>query len=107
MGRQGEYSYSIDVACPAESVVALFADIPRLVSVHPLVVGTKELPAAADAVRSYAVTDRLVMGPLRFRITYRADVLEVGERVVVTRARQTPSTTLVSRVEVRDVGGGA
>lgn len=100
MRRQGEYRYSIDVRCRAERAVALFADIPRLVSVHPLVIGTRELPPAPDALHSYSVTDRLALGPLRFRITYRADVLEAGDGRVTTRARQSPSTTLLSRVHV-------
>jgi hypothetical protein len=104
--RQGEYRYSIDVNCPADSVAALFADIPRLVSVHPLVIGTRELTPAPDALHSYAVTDRLALGPLRFRITYHADVLEAGDREVTTRARQRPSTTLLSRVQVTDAGAG-
>lgn len=104
--RQGEYRYSIDVTCRADHAVALFADIPRLVSVHPLVIGTRELPTAPDALHSYAVTDRLALGPLRFRITCRADVLEADDRHVSTRARQRPSTTLLSRTQVTDAGDG-
>ncbi|MUM17059.1 SRPBCC family protein [Mycobacterium sp. CBMA271] len=102
--RQGTYRYSIDVTCAADQAVALFSDIPRLVSVHPLVIGTQELPPAPDALRSYAVTDRLALGPLRFRVTYRADVLEADDRRVVTRARQSPSTTLLSRAQITAAG---
>ncbi|MGH3726221.1 MAG: SRPBCC family protein [Mycobacterium sp.] len=104
--RQGEYRYSIDVICPADSAAALFADIPRLASVHPLVIGTRELPAAPDALHSYAVTDRLALGPLRFHLTYRADLLEADDRHISTRARQSPSTTLLSRVHITDAGDG-
>lgn len=92
--------YSIDASCPTERAVALFADIRRLISVHPLMIGTRELPAAPAALHSYSVTDRLAVGPLRFRITYRADVLEAGDGRVTTRARRNPSTTLLSRVHV-------
>jgi hypothetical protein len=104
--RRGEYRYSIDVACPADRAAALFADIPRLVSAHPLVIGIRELPATDGALHSYAVTDRIALGPLRFRITYRADVLEAGEREVATRARQSPSTTLLTRTQVTEAGDG-
>jgi len=41
---------------------------------HPLIVAVRERPPAAGALRSYAITDRLAWGPLRFRIGYQADV---------------------------------
>jgi len=70
------------------------SDVARLGEVHPLVTKVVPIATAPLALRSYAVTDRLRWGPVRFPITYQADVLSVSELEVVTSARQRPRTTL-------------
>ena len=92
--REGTWEYAVSARCALVDAVSLMADVERLGEVHPLVTRVVPLPRAAGALRSYAVTDRLRVGPLRFPITYRADVISVSELEVVTAAAQRPRTTL-------------
>ncbi len=94
--RHGSFQYEIRARCRVADAVALLADIPRLTSRHPLAVKVDQLPPGEGALRSTAVTSRLTVGPVRFHITYRADVLTITEDEVVTVAHQRPATTLVN-----------
>ena len=94
--RRGRFHYDIRARCPIEQAVALIADVPRLASRHPLAVGTRELPPASGALRSTAVTSRLRLGPFRWHITYRADLVTLTADRVVTVAHQRQRTTLVN-----------
>jgi hypothetical protein len=93
---KGSFHYDIRARCRIEEAVALIADVPRLASRHPLAVRTDELPASPGALRTTAVTSRLRLGPLRWSITYRADLVTRTEDRVVTVAHQRPRTTLVN-----------
>jgi hypothetical protein len=104
--RHGTFHYDIRARCSVADAVALLADIPRLTSRHPLAVGVKAVPPGDGALRSTEVTSRLTWGPLRFHITYRADLLTVTDDEVVTVAHQRPRTTLVNRARFRAEDGG-
>jgi hypothetical protein len=104
--RSGSWTYEVAATCPPEQAMELLSDISRQGELHPLIVEVKELPAAEGALRSYAVTDKLMLGPLPFRITYVADTLSVTEDEIVTVARQRPRTTLRNRTTVRPAGTG-
>jgi hypothetical protein len=84
----------VTARCRLADAVSLMADIERLGEVHPLVTKVVTLSPAAGALRSYAVTDKLRLGPVRFPVTYRADVISVSDLEVVTAAQQRPRTTL-------------
>lgn len=94
--REGSWDYEVVARCSLAEAVSLMSEIERLGELHPLITRVQPVPAVDGALRSYAVTDRLRWGPLRFRITYHADVVSVSEDEVVTVARQRPRTTLRS-----------
>lgn len=104
--RRGSFRYEVDARCQLDEAVSLMADVPRLAAIHPLAVEVRELQPAPGALRSTAITSRLALGPLRFRITYQADVLSVTEAEVVTVARQRPATTLRNHARFRRDGDG-
>ena len=104
--RSGSWEYDVEATCRPEQAMALLSDITRQGELHPLIVDVKELPPADGALRSYAITDKLKLGPLPFRITYYADTLSVTEDEIVTVARQRPRTTLRNRTTVRPAGSG-
>ncbi|MDX6215819.1 MAG: hypothetical protein QOG99_1403 [Frankiales bacterium] len=107
--RTGTWSYDVDVhaadATPA-AAMALLSDITRQGELHPLITKVEELPPIEGALRSYAITDSLRLGPVPFRITYRADTLSVSDTEVVTVARQRPRTTIRNRTTVTPTSGG-
>jgi hypothetical protein len=84
----------VTARCALADAISLMADVERLGEVHPLVTKVVPIPAAPLVLRSYEVTDRLRWGPLRFPITYQADVVSVSDIEVVTAARQRPRTSL-------------
>jgi hypothetical protein len=104
--RRGSFRYDVDARCPLDEAVALLSDVPRLAAIHPLAVEVQELQPTPGALRSTAITSRLALGPLHFRITYHADVLSVSQDEVVTVARQRPSTTLRNHTRLRSDGDG-
>ncbi|GAA5200385.1 hypothetical protein GCM10023322_78150 [Rugosimonospora acidiphila] len=104
--RRGGFSYDVRARCRLDEAVALMADVPRIAAVHPLAVQARELPPPPGALRRTAITSRLALGPLRFHITYQADVLSVTEDEVVTVARQRPATTLRNHTRLREDGDG-
>jgi hypothetical protein len=92
--REGTWDYAVTARCALADAVSLMSDVDRLGEIHPLITKVVEVDAAPGAMRSYAVTDKLQWGPVRFPITYRADIISVSDDEVVTAAAQKPSTTL-------------
>lgn len=104
--RTGSWSYDVDATCAPAEAMALLSDITRQGELHPLIIGVEELPPSPGAIRSYAITDRLALGPVPFRITYHADTLSISDSEVVTVARQKPRTTIRNRTTVAAAGDG-
>lgn len=102
--REGSWSYEVVARCALADAVSLLSDIERQGELHPLITAVVPVDPAPGALRSYAITDRLQWGPLRFRITYHADVLAVSDEEVVTVARQRPRTSLRSTVRFAPEG---
>ncbi|MDZ5445817.1 SRPBCC family protein [Micromonospora sp. 4G57] len=100
------FSYTVQARCTRAEALALLGDLTRQGELHPLIVGVRRLPPRPGALASYAITDRLAVGPLRFPVTYRADVLIATEDEVVTVARQRPATTVRNHTRLRDEPGG-
>jgi hypothetical protein len=86
--------------------MALLSDVTRQGELHPLITKVEERPPVDGALRSYAITDRLQLGPIPFRITYSADTLSITDTEVVTVARQRPRTTLRNSTTVTPTDGG-
>ena len=104
--RTGSWSYDIDAPCAPARALALLSDITQQGELHPLIVRVEELPPAPGALRSYAITDRLALGPVPFRITYYADTLSITDEQVVTVARQRPRTTIRNTTTVSAAPSG-
>ncbi|MFD4641352.1 SRPBCC family protein [Lentzea sp. NPDC058436] len=105
--RTGTFDYTINGRGTVASAVDLMADVPRLVTMHPLAVRAEAVPPPGpDVLRSTAVTSRLKFGPVGMHITYRADLMVRDEDEVLTVAHQQPRTTLTSHVRVAEAGDG-
>lgn len=104
--RTGSWSYDVEAPCAPGEALALLSDITRQGELHPLIIHVEELPARDGAVRSFAVTDQLKLGPIPFRITYSADTLSITDSEVVTVARQKPRTTIRNRTTVSAAADG-
>ena len=104
--RTGTWDYSIDVAATPAKAHALLSDVTRQGELHPLITKVVELPPAEGALRSYAVTDALKVGPIPFRITYLADTLSISDTEIVTVARQKPRTTVRNRTTLTPTATG-
>ncbi|SCG39451.1 hypothetical protein [Micromonospora halophytica] len=105
MVRRETFSYTVQARCSRADAVALLSDLARHGEVHPLIVRVRELPPRPGARASYAITDRLELGPLSFPVTYQADVLVVTDDEIVTVARQQPGTTVRNRTRLREEDG--
>lgn len=104
--RTGSFTYGIQARCTLPEARDLLSDVTRQGELHPLILEVRELPAVPGALRSYAITDRLAFGPVRFRITYHADTLSITDHEIVTVARQRPRTSLRNTVRLSEVGDG-
>lgn len=94
MLRQGTFDYTVRARTTVAAARAFISDLTRQGELHPLIVRVESRAPRPGALSGYAITDRLQWGPVRFRVTYRADVLQVTEDEVVTEARQWPRTTV-------------
>ncbi|MEV4541289.1 SRPBCC family protein [Micromonospora echinaurantiaca] len=100
MLKRDSFSYTVQARCPVAEAAALLADPTRQVELHPLIVRVRRVRTRPGARASYAITDRLAAGPLRFPVTYRADVLVADADEIVTVARQWPATTVRNRTRL-------
>ncbi|MFJ6168685.1 SRPBCC family protein [Micromonospora orduensis] len=101
MLRRDTFSYTVQARCSVADAVALLSDLTRQGELHPLIVDVRQLPPRPGALASYAISDRLVAGPLRFRTTYQADVLTIEDNEIVMVARQRPATTVHNHTRLR------
>ncbi|SCF44296.1 hypothetical protein [Micromonospora mirobrigensis] len=100
------FGYTVQARCTAADALALLSDLTRQGELHPLIVRVRRLPPRPGARASYAITDRLAVGPLHFPVTYQADVLVATEDEIVTVARQQPATTVRNHTRLRPEPGG-
>ncbi|MFF4876054.1 SRPBCC family protein [Micromonospora sp. NPDC000668] len=101
MLRSDTFSYTVQARSSTSDAAALLSDLTRQGELHPLIVRVRRLPPRHGARASYAISDRLVAGPLRFRTTYQADVLISEDDEIVTVARQWPATTVHNHTRLR------
>ncbi|WP_422755128.1 SRPBCC family protein [Micromonospora sp. WMMD708] len=104
MVRRESFSYTVQARCSPAEAMELLSDLSRQEELHPLIVRVRRLAARPGALASYAITDRLELGPLRFPVTYQADVLLAGDDEIVTVARQQPGTTVRNHTRLRMEG---
>lgn len=88
-------------------MLALIADYRQHHLIHPLIVKVEPGEAPPGILRRYFITDQLQWGPFRFKIAYRADILEIGQGRVHTQAFQSPGTTVDNQTRIVPEGDGA
>jgi hypothetical protein len=86
-----------DIAAPPGDVRRFYVDLDNIKLVHPLVVSVRTLDRTETSdgyVKTYRVSDRIPLGPLRLRTSYlaRLQVPVIGD--VSTDARQFPRVRL-------------
>ncbi|MFI5844310.1 SRPBCC family protein [Catenuloplanes sp. NPDC051500] len=92
--RTGDFHYTASPQCTPVEAMALLADLTRQGELHPLIIAVVRETARPGALRSYTITDAMRLGPLRFRITYQADILRQDDSTLETVARQSPNVTV-------------
>ncbi|MEV1330636.1 SRPBCC family protein [Micromonospora costi] len=106
MLRRDSFSYTVQARCSLAEAAALLGDLTRQGDLHPLIVRVRRLPPRPGAQASYAISDRLPAGPVRFPTRYRADILVSTPEEIVTVARQWPATTVRNHTRLRAEPGG-
>ena len=98
-----------EVPAPPGDVRAFYVDLDNLRLIHPLIVSVQALSRNAipdGYVQSYRVVDRIPLGPLSLKITYRARLRVPDRGDVLTEADQSPKVRLRGRVAFEPVAGG-
>ncbi|MFC5922329.1 SRPBCC family protein [Micromonospora vulcania] len=101
MLRRDTFSYTVQARCSVADAAALLGDLTRQGELHPLIIRVRQLPTRPGARASYVINDRLEAGPLRFRTSYRADVLINDADEIVMVARQWPATSVRNHTRLR------
>jgi hypothetical protein len=106
---RSERTLTEEVPAPPDDVRDFYVDLDNIKLVHPLIVSVRATSRteASDGYRqSYRVVDRIPLGPLRMRITYRARLHVRTDGDVLTEADQSPGVRLRGRVTFAPVDGG-
>ena len=104
-----ETELSEDVPAPPEEVRAFYVDLDNIKVVHPLIVSvqtTSRTEGPDGYQHSYRVVDRIPLGPLTLKITYRARLHVPREGDVLTEADQFPGVRLRGRVSFEPIDTG-
>ncbi|BBX40790.1 SRPBCC family protein [Mycobacterium simiae] len=97
------------VPAPPEAVRDYYVDLDNIKHVHPLIVSVETLSRVETPggyQQTYRVVDRIRLGPLTLRTTYRARLSVPASGDVLTEADQSPGVRLRGRVSFDAVGGG-
>lgn len=98
-----------EVPAPPDAVRDFYVDLDSLEIVHPLIVSVQELSRSEDVDgyrQSYRVVDQLRLGPLAFKIAYRASWRVPTQGDVHTEAVQSPGVRLRGTVAFDPIEGG-
>ncbi|OBI84651.1 polyketide cyclase / dehydrase and lipid transport [Mycobacterium sp. E740] len=82
-----------EVGAPPAEVRAFYVDLDNIATVHPLVVSVRTSGVTRDEHgyrQGYRVTDRIPVGPVTLRVTYRAWLTVPVDGDVTAHARQFP-----------------
>lgn len=97
------------VPAPPEAVRDYYVDLDNIKRVHPLIVSVETLSrdeTPGGYQQTYRVVDRIPLGPLTLRTTYRARLRVPASGDVLTEADQSPGVRLRGRVSFEAVDGG-
>jgi len=104
--KQGNFTCEIFIKAPREKVIELATSFEHHDTLHPLIVKVEEIPAELRVLRRFQITDQLAMGPFRFKIKYRADILKLTPDEARTEAWQSPGVHIISHMFFIEENGG-
>ncbi len=102
----GQFEHEIFIRASREKLIDLFSNIDRHQIIHPLIIKVEKVPAAPPVLGRYFITDQLALGPVKFKIVYRADVLQVTESEIHTEAWQSPGVHVINHSYYTPESGG-
>lgn len=97
------------VPAAPDEVRSLYVDLNNIKAVHPLVVSVRETSRRDTAdgyLQSYRVADRIPLGRIAIRISYRVQLQVPVHGDVITEARQFPLVRLQGRVSFQPADDG-
>ncbi|MBX9640566.1 MAG: SRPBCC family protein [Mycobacteriaceae bacterium] len=98
-----------EVPAPTDQVRDYYVDLDNIRLVHPLIVSVELLSRVEtrDGYRvSYQVVDRIPLGPVTLKVTYRARLHVPVAGDVHTEADQSPGVRLRATVSFEPIEGG-
>lgn len=104
-----ERTLSEEVPAPPADVRGFYVDLDNIKLVHPLIVSvqaTSRTETPDGYLQSYRVIDRIPLGRLTIRITYRAWLHVTNDGDVITEADQFPGVHLRGTVSFAPIDGG-
>jgi hypothetical protein len=104
-----ERTLTEEVPAPPDEVRDYYVDLDNIRLVHPLIVSVQLLSRTetADGYRvSYQVVDRIPLGPIAMKVTYRARLQVPVDGDVHTEADQSPGVRLRATVSFEPIEGG-
>ncbi|OBK63311.1 polyketide cyclase / dehydrase and lipid transport [Mycobacterium gordonae] len=104
-----ERTLTEEVPAPPDEVRDYYVDLDNIRLVHPLIVSVQLLSRTetADGYRvSYQVVDRIPLGPIAMKVTYRARLRVPVDGDVHTEADQSPGVRLRATVSFDPIEGG-
>jgi hypothetical protein len=105
--KEGNFELEIHIEREPKDVLALISNYNLHSTVHPLILSVKQIDAPAGVIGRYLITDQLQIGPLKFKIEYRADIVRITDEEVYTEAYQSPGTHVHNLTRVMPEAGGA
>jgi Polyketide cyclase / dehydrase and lipid transport len=106
---RAERTLSEEVPAPPDDVRDFYVDLDNIKLVHPLIVSvqaTSRSETPEGYLQSYRVVDRIPLGPLTMRITYRARLHVRTDGDVLTEADQSPGVRLRGTVSFAPIDLG-
>jgi hypothetical protein len=104
-----ERTLSEEIPAPPDDVREFYVDLNNIKLVHPLIVSVQATSRTKtpDGYRqSYRVVDRIQLGPISIRVTYRARLHVRADGEVTTEADQSPGVHLRGTVSFAPNDGG-
>ena len=105
--KEGSFELEIHIDREPKDVLALVSNYNLHPAIHPLILSVKQIDAPPGIVGRYMITDQLRIGPIGFKIQYRADIVRVTDQEVYTEAYQSPGTHIHNLTQVTPETGGA
>jgi hypothetical protein len=105
--KQGTFEYDIHIEQEPRKIIDFLVSHTNHPRFHPLIVAVREItPPPPGILRRFMITDQLAWGPIRFKVTYRADVLKATGTEMLTEAYQSPGTHVTNHSTFTAEGRG-